>query len=159
MRIKTHLGNVLFISSLQSLWALPLNLRLACPSCLVIFPTDWVQISDVSDRFTGAALEPNQIAPRLARCFRVHCGHSGSQDPACCPSLEQHQAVFSTLIGPAPTRLGSHWSRASECYLRQKSYGIKNQHPKFQSPLLRASERKIPLVGGILLAPRWFFMA
>jgi len=46
-----------------------------------------------TSRFTGAALEPNQIAPRLARCFRVHCGHSGSQDPACCPSLEQHQAV------------------------------------------------------------------
>ena len=36
------------------------------------------------------------------------------------------QAVFSTLIGPGLTRLGSHWSRASECYLHQKSYGIKN---------------------------------
>ena len=25
------------------------------------------------------------------------------------------RTVFSTLIGPGPTRLGSHWSRASEC--------------------------------------------
>ena len=24
------------------------------------------------------------------------------------------KAVFSTLIGPGPTRLGSHWSRATE---------------------------------------------
>ena len=42
----------------------------------------------------------------------------------------------------------------SEELLRQQSYAIKNQlgHPK---PL----ERKIPPLGGILLAPRWFFMA
>ena len=31
---------------------------------------------------------------------------------------------------------------------------------RIQSPLLGALERKIPpLLGGILLAPRWFFMA
>ena len=42
--------------------------------------------------------------------------------------------------------------------LRQLSYAIKNQlgHPK---PLEGALERKIPPLGGILLAPRWFFMA
>ena len=34
-----------------------------------------------------------------------------------CEVSNQYQAVFSTLIGRAPTRLGSHWSRASEyCY-------------------------------------------
>ena len=32
-----------------------------------------------------------------------------------CEVSNQCTAVFSTLIGPAPTRLGSHWSRASEC--------------------------------------------
>ena len=36
------------------------------------------------------------------------------------------KAVFSTLIGRGPTRLGSHWSRASECCLRPQSYAIKN---------------------------------
>ena len=30
---------------------------------------------------------------------------------------------------------------------------------RIQSPLLGALERKIPPLGGILLAPRWFFMA
>ena len=37
------------------------------------------------------------------------------------------EAVFSTTIGRGLTRLGSHWSRASECCLRQQSYAIKNQ--------------------------------
>ena len=49
-------------------------------------------------------------------------------------NLQQQQSipVFSTLIGPAPTRLGPHWSGASERCLRQKSHAIKNQlgHPK-----------------------------
>ena len=35
--------------------------------------------------------------------------------------------VFSTLIGRGLTILGSHWSRAAECCLRQQSYAIKNQ--------------------------------
>ena len=39
----------------------------------------------------------HQLAARVARIF----------------DLEYSQAVFSTLIGPALTRLGSHWSRAS----------------------------------------------
>ena len=34
--------------------------------------------------------------------------------------------VFSTLIGRGSTRLVSHWSRASECWLRQQSYAMKN---------------------------------
>ena len=34
---------------------------------------------------------------------------------------------FSSLIGRGPTRLGSHWSRASECCLRQQSFAIRNQ--------------------------------
>ena len=32
-----------------------------------------------------------------------------------CSTRLDSQAVFSTTIGPAPTRLGSHWSRASQC--------------------------------------------
>ena len=36
------------------------------------------------------------------------------------------KAVFSTTIGWGPSRLGSHWSRDSECCLRQQSYAIKN---------------------------------
>ena len=54
----------------------------------------------------------------------------GPLGQTCDPSL--HQAVFSTLIGPAPTRLGSHWLRDSYVLLlRQQSYAIKNQlgHP------------------------------
>ena len=45
---------------------------------------------------------------------------------------------------PETRVLHSHWSRASECCLRQQSYAIKNQlgHPK------------PPNKGGILLAPR-----
>ena len=39
----------------------------------------------------------------------------------------RNKSVFSTLIGRGPTMLGSHWSRASECCLRQQSYAIKNQ--------------------------------
>ena len=31
---------------------------------------------------------------------------------------------FSNLIGRVPTMLGSHWSRASDCCLRQQSYAI-----------------------------------
>ena len=30
----------------------------------------------------------------------------------------RRQAVFSTTIGPPPTSLGSHWSRASQCCFR-----------------------------------------
>ena len=41
------------------------------------------------------------------------------------------------------------------------SYLICHKEParRIQSPLLGALERKIPPLGGILLAPRWFFMA
>ena len=40
--------------------------------------------------------------------------------------VSQHcSAVFSTLIGPGPTRLGSHWSRASECCMGRQCYPIK----------------------------------
>ena len=39
----------------------------------------------------------------------------------------QVSPVFSTTIGPAPTRVDSHWLRASECCLRQQSCAIKNQ--------------------------------
>ena len=58
----------------------------------------------------------------------------------------------STLIGPGISRLGSHWSRALECWniftvlLCQLSYAIKNQ--------LKAC--KMP---PIFSAFRWFFMA
>ena len=45
----------------------------------------------------------------------------------CSLPAQLYQAVFSTLIGRYPTRLGSHWSRASECCLRQQSYAMKNQ--------------------------------
>ena len=47
----------------------------------------------------------------------------------------------------------------SEELLRQQSYGIKNQLVASNTPLLGALKRKIPQLGGILLAPRWFFMA
>ena len=55
-----------------------------------------------------------------------------------------YRPVFSTLIGRATTRLGSHWSRASECCWPQQSCAIKKQHwhPKTKP-----------------VAPRWFFMA
>ena len=45
-----------------------------------------------------------------------------------------NRPVFSTLIGPAPTKLGSHWSRVSECFLRQQSYAIKNQLVASKAP-------------------------
>ena len=35
--------------------------------------------------------------------------------------------VFFTLIGRGPTRLGSHWSRASEFFFREQCFCIKNQ--------------------------------
>ena len=35
----------------------------------------------------------------------------------------------------------------------------KEPDPRIQSFLVGALERKIPPLGGILLAPRWFFMA
>ena len=35
--------------------------------------------------------------------------------------------LCSTLIGRGISRLGSHWSRASECCWRQQSYALKNQ--------------------------------
>ena len=51
--------------------------------------------------------------------------------------------------------LQAEWSTLmSEELLRQQSYAIKNQ-----LGLLRALERKIPSTMGILLAPRWFFLA
>ena len=53
------------------------------------------------------------------------------------------RSVFSTTIGPGLTRLGSHWSRASECCLRQQSYAINNQN----------------LSLGGFGCPSWFFMA
>ena len=37
----------------------------------------------------------------------------------------QFRPVSSTLIGRGLTRLGSHWSRASECWWRHQSYAIK----------------------------------
>ena len=42
-------------------------------------------------------------------------------------ALGRFMAVFSATIGPGPMRLGSHWSRPSECLLRQQSYAIENQ--------------------------------
>ena len=39
----------------------------------------------------------------------------------------QNLSQSSNLIGRGPTRLGSHWSRASQCCLPQQSYAIKNQ--------------------------------
>ena len=57
-------------------------------------------------------------------------GSAGSSESRRRRKVRRHvltQAVFSTTIGPAPTRLGAYWSRASECCLRQKSYVIKNQ--------------------------------
>ena len=44
------------------------------------------------------------------------------------------KAVFSTLIGRGISRLVSHWSRASECCLRQQSYAIKNQLVASKAP-------------------------
>ena len=63
---------------------------------------------------------------------------------------------FSTLVGQGMSRLGSHWSRdvATPALLCHKEPAR-----RIQSPLLGALERKIPPLGGILLAPRWFFMA
>ena len=67
-----------------------------------------------------------------------------------------HHPVFSTLIGRGMSRLGSHWARdvAAPALLCHKEPAR-----RIQSPLLGALERKIPPLGGILLAPRWFFMA
>ena len=58
------------------------------------------------------------------------------------PSYQQ--AVFSTTIGPAPTRLGSHWSSSNEAWLSlvesfrvllcQQSYALKNQLVAFKGP-------------------------
>ena len=66
------------------------------------------------------------------------------------------KSAWSTLIGRGMSRLVSHWSRyvappALLCH--------KEPARRIQSPLLGASERKIRPLGGILLPPRWFFMA
>ena len=60
----------------------------------------------------------------------------------------------------------SHWSRNVEAWLSLVERIIvlpllchKEPARRIQSPLLGALERKIPPLGGILLAPRWFFMA
>ena len=42
--------------------------------------------------------------------------------------------VFSTPIGREPTRLGSYWSRAAECCLRQQSYAVNNQLVASKAP-------------------------
>ena len=72
-------------------------------------------------------------------------------------SLTQSHSLHSSLVH-------SHWSRNVEAWLSlvesfrvllcQLSYAIKN-------PLVasKAPSNKIPPLGGILLAPRWFFMA
>ena len=52
------------------------------------------------------------------------------------------KAVFSTLIGRAPRRLGSHWSRASECCLHQQIYAIKNQRGASNGGILRSKAPK-----------------
>ena len=49
-------------------------------------------------------------------------------------SQDHLDPVFSTLIGRAPTKLGSHWSRGSECCLRQQSYALKNQLVASKAP-------------------------
>ena len=68
--------------------------------------------------------------------------------------LERQQMVENimvsfTLIGRAPTMLGSHWLRALECCLCHQSDAIKNQ-------LVAKSGLGISC---ILLFPRWFFMS
>ena len=71
-------------------------------------------------------------------------------------SFRDLHAVWSTLIGRGMSRLGSHWSRVM---LAPALLCHKEPARRIQSPLLGALERKIPPLGGILLAPRWFFMA
>ena len=70
--------------------------------------------------------------------------------------LIHSERVFSTLIGRGMSRVDFHWSRdvAPPALLSHKEPAR-----RIQSPLLGALERKIPPLGGILLAPRWFFMA
>ena len=63
---------------------------------------------------------------------------------------------WSTLIGPAQTLLNSHWSRASLVMLAPAV--LCHKEPARASKL-GALERKITPLGGILLAPRWFFMS
>ena len=50
------------------------------------------------------------------------CGHAA---PDVNPLLLHLRSELSTTIGRDPTSLGSHWSRASECCLRQQSYAIR----------------------------------
>ena len=45
-------------------------------------------------------------------------------------SVLHSMSVCSTLIGRGSLRLGSHWSRASDCCWRQHSHAIKNQRQK-----------------------------
>ena len=59
-------------------------------------------------------VETNNMKCEDATSSAGECHHLQGQ-PGC-------QAVFSTLIGRGPTRLGSRWSSASECCLRQQSY-------------------------------------
>ena len=55
-------------------------------------------------------------------------------------------AVFYTLIGRGPSRLGSHWSRISYCCLHQLSCAIKNQLRPFKDP---DEGYFLPLVGSL----------
>ena len=69
------------------------------------------------------------------------------------------QAVWHGAFRSDWSRLGHlHVEECSEELLRHQSYAIKNQlwHPK---PPTRGFGTQIPPSGGILLAPRWFFMA
>ena len=88
--------------------------------------------------------------------------YSPGPEPSTVGSLEYYVQTFSaewsTLIGPDPSR---------HCALIGWDHGVatpallchKEPARRIQSPLLGALERKIPQLGCISLAPRWFFMA
>jgi len=73
---------------------------------------------DPDTRGLGLAREMIQRSVDLARCL----GYKMCKTEA---TGDYSRSVFSTTIGRATTRLGSHWSRASECCWQ--SYAIKNR--------------------------------
>ena len=74
---------------------------------------DYADYSDVPVYAASDAVATYEAAgddPALAALASNIPGVPGEDYP-----IYAEVTVFSTLIGPAPTRLGSHWSRASVC--------------------------------------------
>ena len=93
-------------------------------------------------------------------------------------AVDHHLLHLLLLTGPGPVPCGPDWGRrvvnltpgqpefstsmsrtgTRSCLLRQQSCAIKNQLVASKAPTRGFGTQNTP-IGGILLAPRWFFMA